>query len=187
MADWSAIVAVDVEWGIGYRNALPWRLPDDLKRFKALTMGGVVVMGRLTHESIGRALPGRRNVILTRQMSYEAAEGCEVCHDVASLETLLCGEERPVWIIGGAGVYEALMEQISIVELTLVHGPAPLTDVRLQPLSASGWEVVTASHHPIDAAHERAFDWVTLRRIPEHPWCSERAEVPLAWRAASTL
>ena len=95
----SIVVAASTNNVIGIDGALPWRLPEDLQRFKRITMGKSIVMGRLTHESIGKALPGRRNIILSRQPGY-AADGCEVVASVAEAMDLLRAEDE-IMIIGG--------------------------------------------------------------------------------------
>lgn len=100
------IVAVDSDWGIGYNNELLFRVKEDLQRFKELTMDGTVVMGRKTFESIGKPLPGRRNVVLTKQqLNYEGVE------TVSSVEELLklSGSRSDWWVIGGASIYEQLL------------------------------------------------------------------------------
>lgn len=104
----SLIAAVAANGVIGDNNALPWRLPEDLRRFKALTLGHPVIMGRKTFESIGRPLPGRRNIVISRNREYAAA-GCEVAASLeAALEACRNGSDE-VFIIGGAQIYaEAL-------------------------------------------------------------------------------
>ena len=104
----SLIAAVASNGVIGSDNALPWRLPEDLKRFKALTLGHPVIMGRKTYESIGRPLPGRRNIVISRTAGY-AAEGCEVAGSFgAALAACRTGSDE-IFVIGGAQIYaEAL-------------------------------------------------------------------------------
>jgi dihydrofolate reductase len=104
---------------IGHRGRLPWHIPEDLKRFKALTMGHSIIMGRKTHESIGRLLPGRRSIIVTRQGDY-AVPGALVVH---SLEEALrgCAEENEVFVIGGAQIYAQALDSATRIYLTEVH------------------------------------------------------------------
>lgn len=116
---WKAIVAMASNRVIGRDGDLPWRLPEDLKWFKRLTMGNAIVMGRTTYESIGRPLPGRRNVVLSRS-GFEA-EGVEVCASVGELKALAF--ETDVYVIGGAKVYEALLETCEEVLLSYVFEP----------------------------------------------------------------
>src|SRR6187402_3140555 len=100
--DAAAIVAMSDNGVIGRGNGLPWHLPDDLRRFKALTMGHVLLMGRRTHDSIGSALPGRRNLVLTRDPRWQAA-GCERVGSIESARERAAG--ATLFVIGGAEVF----------------------------------------------------------------------------------
>lgn len=103
---------------IGRDNALPWRLPEDLKRFRALTMGHHIVMGRRTWESIGRPLPGRSMIVVTRDPSY-AAPGCAVAHSLAEA-IALAGDDSEIFVIGGAELYRealAIAHRLYITEI----------------------------------------------------------------------
>lgn len=113
-----AIVATDLNNGIGKANQLLCHLPADLKFFKQTTMGAPIVMGRKTYESIGRVLPGRRNLIITRSSDYRV-EGAEIYH---SLETALaaCTEEK-VFVIGGAEIYKQAFSQVQVLYRTLIQ------------------------------------------------------------------
>jgi dihydrofolate reductase len=115
----SAIVAMSKNRVIGRENQLPWRLPEDLKRFKKITMNHPIIMGRKTFESIGRVLPGRANIIISRNSHFQAP-GAKV---VGSLEDALslCKNEKEVFIIGGAEIYKLAMSRIQRIYLTLVH------------------------------------------------------------------
>lgn len=113
----SLIVAASDNDVIGIRGELPWHLPADLKRFKQLTMGKPIVMGRLTHESIGRPLPGRRNVILTRNGNYRSP-GCE---RVSSVDDVLAFADEEVMVIGGGDVYAQFLPHAQRIYLTRVH------------------------------------------------------------------
>lgn len=136
----SLIVAMDKNRVIGVDNQLPWHLPADLKRFKALTMGHTIVMGRKTYESIGRPLPGRTNVIVTRQQHYQV-EGCRVAHslDAAVMPTR---EDNEVFIIGGAELYTQAISYadrlyVTEIETKVARGDAyfPEIDVQVWRLS----------------------------------------------------
>jgi len=113
----SLIAALAKNHVIGAGNALPWRLPEDLKRFKALTIGHPVVMGRKTFESIGRALPGRRNIIVTRSASFRAG-GCEVVESPEAALLAAAGDKHEVFIIGGAELYRAFIDLAECMYLT---------------------------------------------------------------------
>ena len=111
------IVAMSKNRVIGNNNELIWKLSSDLKRFKELTTNNPVVMGRKTYESIGRPLPNRRNIIITRNLEYEA-EGCEI---VSSLEEALLLSGNDCFIIGGGEIYNQSIELADKIYLTLVH------------------------------------------------------------------
>lgn len=103
---------------IGADNRMPWHLSADLKRFRQITMGKPLIMGRRTHESIGRPLPGRKNIVLTSERRY-AAPGCAVVHTLA--DALSEADADEVMIIGGASLYEALLPKADRLYLTLIH------------------------------------------------------------------
>ena len=156
-----ALVAMAENGVIGRDNGLPWRLPDDLKRFKALTMGHALLMGRRTYDSIGRALPGRRNLVLTRNAAW-SAPGCErVASPQAALDALAAGET--LFVIGGAEVFSACWPIVAVLELTEVHAVVE-GDVRLDGFDRADWREVARNLHPADARHAHAFSFVTLVR-----------------------
>lgn len=132
------IAAVAANGVIGSSNALPWRLPEDLKRFRALTLGHPVIMGRKTFESIGRPLPGRRNIVVTRNADFAAA-GCETA---ASLEAALaaCADaEGEVFVIGGAQIYAAALPLAQRLYLTEIRRPFA-GDARLPDIDWADWQ-----------------------------------------------
>lgn len=135
---------------MGRDNQLPWHLPDDLKRFKQLTLGKPVVMGRRTFESIGRPLPGRQNIVVTRDPNYQR-EGIAV---VGGAEGALraAGEAPEIMIIGGAEIFRLFLPRAGRVHLTRVHGDVP-GDVRWPPLDAREWRRVEAWRHDADVRH----------------------------------
>lgn len=116
------IAALDEERGIGKDNALPWRIPADLQRFKKLTMGHPIIMGRKTHQSIGRPLPGRTNIVITRDAGFKA-EGCTVVNSFeAALKAAQSAKTKQVFVIGGAEIYRLALPGADRLELTLVDG-----------------------------------------------------------------
>ena len=115
----SLIVAHDENRVIGYKNELPWHLPGDLKYFKEMTMGKPIVMGRKTFESIGRPLPGRRNIVITRNADYKA-EGIEVVGSLKDALTLVSDAEE-IMIIGGAQIFEQVMPIADKLYITLIN------------------------------------------------------------------
>jgi dihydrofolate reductase len=112
----SLVAAMAKNRVIGTANALPWRLPEDLRRFKALTMGHPVIMGRKTFESIGRPLPGRTNIVVTRSNAFAAA-GCRTV-DSPAAALAACSGEHKVFIIGGEQLYRTLLERADLMYLT---------------------------------------------------------------------
>ncbi|MGP1718518.1 MAG: dihydrofolate reductase [Methylophilus sp.] len=115
----SLIVAHADDRVIGRNNQLPWHLPEDLKRFKQLTMGHHIVMGRKTYESLGRLLPGRTTVIVTRDLGYKV-EGAKVVHSIPEALAACAGDEEP-FLIGGAELYVQALPHVTRLYLTRVH------------------------------------------------------------------
>jgi dihydrofolate reductase len=157
----SIVVATDDHGGIGLGGTLPWRLPDDLRRFKALTMGKPIIMGRRTHDSIGRALPGRHNIVISRQPGLRI-EGCTV---VDSLDAALAaaGPVPEVVVIGGADVYRLALPGAQTLHLTRVHADVG-ADTFFPTLDAADWEEVGREDRPADERHAHAVSYLTLRR-----------------------
>lgn len=141
----AAIVAMDARGCIGKDNALPWRLPADLRRFKQLTMGHTLLMGRKTYESIGRPLPGRRLVVVTRRQDY-APEGVQVAHSVEEALELARGDDEP-FIAGGAELYRQTMDRVRRLYLTRLEGEYPC-DTFFPEVDLSSWHMVEEAHHP---------------------------------------
>ncbi len=156
-----AIVAMADNGVIGRDNRLPWHLPEDLRRFKALTMGHALLMGRRTCESIGRALPGRRNLVLSRDPGWHAP-GCET---VASPQAALAliGPGRTLFVIGGAEVYRACWPVVRRVELTEVHADIA-GDTRLEGFDRGHWRETFREDRAADERHAHAYSFVTLER-----------------------
>jgi dihydrofolate reductase len=157
----SIVVATDQHNAIGRDGQLPWRLPDDLKRFKALTLGKPVVMGRKTWDSIGRPLPGRRNIVVSRQPNLQL-DGATV---VGSFEAALgaAGDGPEVCVIGGAEIYRLALPCTSIIHLTRVHATVD-ADTRFPALDVTQWEELRREDHPADERHAYAFSFVELAR-----------------------
>jgi dihydrofolate reductase len=168
----SIVVAVADNGVIGRNGGLPWHLPDDLAHFKRVTMGKPVLMGRRTFESIGRALPGRRNLVLagahTAQM---AAAGVDWVPDYASA-LQLCDVSGELCVIGGAAVFAAAMPTATRVYLTRVHGTPP-GDVHFPELAVEQWRERARVEHAADARHEYAMSFIVLERAAQ-PASAER-------------
>ena len=155
------IVAADRRGVIGRDGGLPWHLPDDLRRFKTRTMGKPIVMGRRTWDSIGKPLPGRHNIVITRQPSL-ALDGATV---VDSLDAALraAGAVPEVCVIGGAEIFRLALPAATTVELTAVEADVG-GDTFLPALDAADWVETSRESHPADARHAYPFTFVTLRR-----------------------
>ena len=156
------VVAVAENNVIGRDNGLPWRLPADLRHFKAVTLGHSVLMGRRTFESIGRALPGRRNLVLTRAAGFAAA-GCELVHSLEEAVAAV-GEAAPLMVIGGAEVYRLALPRAQRIHLTLVHTQVEGGDAWFDGWRLPGWREVDSERHEADAANSAAYTFRTLVR-----------------------
>jgi dihydrofolate reductase len=153
------IAAMDRNRAIGVDGGLPWHLPDDLKRFKALTLGKPVLMGRRTAQSLKRALSGRRNLVLTRGRKAPFA-GMEAVSSVkAAIE---CARSPELMVIGGAEIYALTLEQAARLHFTEVHTVLPRADAWFPVWEAARWREGHREQHPADARHAFAFDFVDL-------------------------
>ena len=155
------IVALGRNGVIGVDGGLPWRLPADLRFFKRLTVDKPLLLGRKTYESIGRPLPRRTNIVLTRNREYQAP-GCVVVHSVAAA-LQAAGDAAEIMVGGGAGVYARLLPLASVLYLTEVDA-APAGDTFFPSIDMALWQVLSRVAHPADARHPHAFTWVTLTR-----------------------
>lgn len=154
------VAALDRARGIGRGNELPWRLPDDLQRFKALTLGKPLLMGRRTAESLGRALPGRRNLVLTRsnQVPFPGMEA------VASLdEALSLADGAELMVIGGGEVYALALPRASHLHLTHVDTVVTDADAFFPAFDPAQFEVLSREPRPADARHAFAFEFADYR------------------------
>ncbi len=158
----SIVVAVAANGVIGNGNALPWHLPDDLRRFKELTLGKPIVMGRKTHDSIGRALPGRTNIVVSRQDGL-SVPGCLLAGSIGQA-LAAAGDAPEVVLIGGAELYRAALPLVDTIHLTRVHAAVP-GDTFFPALDPAQWRETTVGTHPADERHAYAFSYLTLARI----------------------
>lgn len=159
MTQLSIIVAVANKNVIGINNTLPWHLPEDLKRFKALTMGHHIVMGRKTYESLGRLLPGRTTVIVTRNKHYQV-EGAVVVHSIEQALSV-CAEDDEVFLIGGAELYQQGFQHADKLYMTEVHTDVE-GDAFLPEFDLTQWDEVARESH--QAENGLAFSYVTYQR-----------------------
>ena len=147
----SLIVAASMNNVIGAKGDLPWRLSADLKRFKALTMGKPIVMGRKTYESIGRPLPGRQNIVITRNSDF-VADGCDV---VPSIEAAIevAGDAEEIMVIGGSHIYAAFLPRADRIYLTRVQAKLE-GDAYLPHIDSGKWHEVSAEKHAADDSND---------------------------------
>lgn len=159
----SLIVAMDEEGGIGYRGGLPWRLSADLRRFKKLTMGHHILMGRKTYESIGKPLPGRVTVIITRNPLY-LAPGCLIA---SSLEQALEIAERQgdveAFVIGGGEIFKEAIGKADRIYLTRIHTVTG-ADTFFPDFSVEDWSMEESSFHEADEVNEYPSTYMVLSR-----------------------
>jgi dihydrofolate reductase len=166
----SAIVATDERGGIGLGGRLPWHLPNDLKRFKALTMGKPIVMGRRTFDSIGRALPGRQNIVVSRRPDLVVG-GCSVAPSFDAALAAAAGAAE-VCVIGGAEIYRLALPVTAVVHMTRVRATVA-ADTFFPALDAADWEEISREDHPADERHAYGYSFLTLLRTRR----AERAPV----------
>jgi dihydrofolate reductase len=157
----SLVVAVARNGVIGRDNALPWRLPADLAHFKRVTMGHPVIMGRRTYESIGKALPGRNNIVVSRNRSYEAP-GCTV---VPSLEAAweAAGNVSEAFVIGGTSLFREALPAADVVYLTEVESDVP-GDTYFPEFDRRGWHEMELGRQPTDERHAYSQRFLRLER-----------------------
>lgn len=138
-----ALIAAVAENGvIGVKNKLPWNLPEDLKRFKELTSEKVVIMGRKTYESIvsmiGKPLPNRKNVVITRQTDYKAAESVDVFNDIDL--AIEANKDRDIFILGGSEIYKQSINKVDTMYITHIHKSYE-GDAHFPKVNMSGWKI----------------------------------------------
>lgn len=158
----TAVVAIAENRAIGKNNELLWHLPKDLKHFKEITKGHTIIMGRKTFDSIGKPLPHRRNIVITRRKDLEI-EGAEV---VGSVDEALagCTADDEVFIVGGAEIYKLAMPKMDRIYLTTVHASYD-ADVYFPEIDHTIWKEVATEKHDPDEKHAVAFTFSTLERI----------------------
>lgn len=156
------IAALDRNRAIGRAGAMPWHLPDDLRRFKALTLGKPVLMGRKTALAIGRPLPGRPNLVLTRAATAPF-DGQIVVHSMD--EAIARAGDHELMVIGGGELYALAMPRATRMHLTEIDAATSDADTFFPAFDPGQWREVARGHHPSDAKHPLAFDFVDYRRI----------------------
>jgi dihydrofolate reductase len=157
----SFVVAMARDGVIGRDNAMPWHLPADLKHFKALTMGKPMLMGRKTFEAIGKPLPGRSTLVLTRDPQWRAP-GVTTVHSVE--EALQAAGDAPeLCVVGGAEIYRLTLPFVQRIHLTRIHASIP-GDTVFPSLDVSEWRETERIEHPADERHAYAMTFSTLER-----------------------
>ena len=154
------VVAISSNYAIGKNNQLLWHLPNDLKHFKDITAGGTVIMGRKTYDSVGRPLPKRRNIIITRQ-TIEIA-GCEVVNSLDAA-IALCEDEAEIFIVGGAEIYRQAMHICNRIYLTIVHHSFD-ADTFFPEIDYKDWKETTREDHETDEKHAFNYSFITLEK-----------------------
>jgi dihydrofolate reductase len=158
----SLICATSQNGVIGLNNRLPWRLPADLAHFKKLTMGHHILMGRKTYESIGRPLPGRTNVVITRQKDFQA-EGCLMAHSVEQA-IALCHKDDEVFVIGGAEIYQQTLPFANRIYLTIIHQDFE-GDAFLFELDQTVWQETSRKDFEANEKNRYGYSFITLERV----------------------
>lgn len=158
------IAALDRDFAIGRGNALPWHLPDDLRQFKALTLGKAVLMGRRTAESLGRALPARRNLVLTRhgRAPFAGMQAVASLDAAFALARQACADE--LCVIGGGELYALCLAHATHMHLTHVDTRVDGADAWFPRFDAGDWTVQAEVAHPADARHAHAWRQVAYAR-----------------------
>jgi dihydrofolate reductase len=162
------VVAVAENDVIGRRNRLPWQLPADLRHFKSLTLGKPILMGRKTYESIGKALPGRLNIVLSRSAGF-APSDCLVVNTLDAARTA-ARPQRELMVIGGADIYRQCLPEACRIHLTLVHTRIEDGDTEFAGWRGSEWRETSRERHEADDKNSYAYSFVTLERsVPTVP------------------
>ncbi|ALN92836.1 dihydrofolate reductase [Lysobacter gummosus] len=159
------IAALDRKHAIGRDNALPWRLSDDLKRFKALTLGKPLLMGRKTAQSLGRALPGRRNLVLTRSGEVPFAGMEAVGSTEQALELAQADGAAELCVIGGGEIYALCLPSASRMHLTRVDTEVEGADAFFPRFDSDEWRVQSRESHAADERNEFAFEFIDYARV----------------------
>ncbi len=158
----SCIVAMDKNRVIGKKGQLPWRMPADLKRFKDITMGHPVIMGRKTFESIGKPLGGRKNIVLSKNPDLKIL-GCSVLTELPQALGLFPPEEE-VFIIGGAQVYAQALSLAHKLYITVVHTTVADGDAYFPEIKSPDWHIVEEVLNPLDTKNPYSYTYLTLIR-----------------------
>ncbi len=157
------IAAIAENNALGLHNQLIWHLPNDFKRFKALTTGHYIIMGRKTFESFPKPLPNRTHIIITRQKNYQVPDGCVVVHSLAAaIES--CQNESLIYIIGGGEIYTQAIAISDKLEITRVHADFE-ADAFFPTIDLKKWQLISAEFNPKDEKHAFDYSYETYLKI----------------------
>jgi dihydrofolate reductase len=157
------IVATDLNNGIGKDNQLLWTLPKDMKIFKKLTTGTVVIMGRKTYDSIGRPLPNRFNIVITTQHNLKI-DGVNVVHSLEEAINLAKKQDKDIYVIGGAKIYDIAIPYVNKIYLSKVHTTKDV-DAFFPTLNLLEWNEYSKTYYESDEKNEYSFDFIEYNRI----------------------
>ena len=158
----SIIAALAENRVIGVNNTLPWRLPNDLKHFRRLTTGHAIILGRKNYESIGKPLPERTNIVITRNRDFHA-DGCLIAHSLDEA-LALASNDPEIFIIGGAEIYRAALARADRLYLTRVHA-AIAGDTYFPEFDETEWQEISRERHATDERHAFDYSFVVFERI----------------------
>jgi dihydrofolate reductase len=158
----SLIWAMDQNRLIGNNNSLPWYLPADLAFFKRTTMGKPMIMGRKTFDSIGRPLPGRQNIVITRDSTF-SAEGCDIANSIGEAMSLVSEEKQEAMLIGGASLYLQMLAQADTLYLTQIHHTFS-GDTWFPEMDMSQWSEVYREDFEADEKNRHAYSFMQYQR-----------------------
>lgn len=156
------IAAVSKNYALGKNNTLLWHLPNDFKRFKTLTTGHYIVMGRKTFESLPHLLPNRTHVIITRQKNFKP-ENCIVVNNLQSA-IKACPEDEDIYIIGGGEIYKQSIEFADFIELTIVDEEFE-ADTFFPEIDTKMWKLIHVENHKKDEKHQYNYSFITYKRV----------------------
>jgi len=156
------IAAIAENNALGKDGDLAWNLPDDFKRFKKITSGHHIIMGRKTFESLPNPLPNRTHVVITRQTDYHP-EGAHIVHNLDDALDFAAADKN-IFIIGGGEIYKLAMNSATAMELTRVHGTFPKADTFFPEIDENQWELTAIKSHSKDEKHAYSFDYLTYVR-----------------------
>jgi dihydrofolate reductase len=159
----SLISAIATNNAIGKNNALLWHLPDDFKHFKSLTSGHPIIMGRKTFESIGRALPNRRNIVITRDNTYKK-DGIETCSSLDDALEQFKNTDQEIFVIGGGQLYSEAIDRADRLYITHVDTTPEDADTFFPVIDPQKWEELDRNEHSKDETHACAFTFVTYTK-----------------------